>query len=65
MKTNAEKKAESFIRELVLYPMAIFYFPLATIRIVIWTWHRWIENNNNAIRQYKELLEIKQQLKKH
>jgi len=56
MKTNSEKKAENFIRDLLLYPIAIIYFPFATIRILLWKWHFWVENNQNVIKEYQNKL---------
>ena len=44
-------KTERIVREIVLYVIAILFFPFMTIRVLIWKWHFWIVKNERLIKE--------------
>lgn len=48
------RKADTFIRELVLILASIIIFPFKTIRILAFKWHLWIQKWESEIRKDHE-----------
>ena len=47
-------KTERFIRETLLFVMAISIFPFMTLRVLVWKWHFWIRDLEYKIKKDHE-----------
>ena len=52
MKTEKKEtlnKTDNLIREILIYPMAVIWFPLMTIRVLVWKWNFWLQAEDEMI----------------